>query len=73
MIGSMTNKVQMSRDEIRAVYEQGEEAVVTLVESLSAQINGLMERMQKLEDQVAKNSRNSGKPPISDGLALNVN
>lgn len=69
MLVSMANKVQMSRDEIRAVYSQGEEAVVTLVESLLAQINVLMERMQKLEDQVAKNSRNSGKPPISDGLA----
>ncbi|HRJ44411.1 MAG: hypothetical protein KJZ86_14535 [Caldilineaceae bacterium] len=57
------------RDEIRAVYSQGEEAIVTLVESLLAQINVLTERMQKLEDQAAKNSHNSGKPPISDGLA----
>jgi transposase len=27
----------------------------------------LAERIQKLEDQLAKNSRNSGKPPSSDG------
>lgn len=68
-IDNMTNKVQMSRDEIRAIYAQGEEAVVALVESLLAQINALTERVQKLEDQVNKNSRNSGKPPSSDGLA----
>lgn len=59
----MTNKVQMSRDEIRAVYEQGEEAVVTLVESLLAQINGLMERMQKLEDQVQRTAVTAGSRP----------
>jgi len=28
----------------------------------------LAERIQKLEDQLAKNSRNSGKPPSSDGF-----
>jgi transposase len=27
----------------------------------------IIERIQKLEDQLAKNSRNSGKPPSSDG------
>jgi transposase len=65
----MANKVQMSRDEIRAVYGQGEEAVIALVESLLAQINALAERVQQLEDRVNKNSGNSGKPPSSDGLA----
>jgi transposase len=30
-------------------------------------ILGLSERIQKLEDQLAKNSSNSGKPPSSDG------
>ncbi len=64
----MANKVQMSREEIRAIYDQGEEAVLSLVESLLAQINTLTERVQKLEDQIGKNSRNSGKPPSSDGL-----
>lgn len=58
----------MSQAEIRAVYGQGEEAVVSLVESLLARINELAIRVQKLEDQLAKNSSNSGKPPSSDGL-----
>ena len=31
-------------------------------------IKSLAERIQKLEDQLAKNSQNSGKPPSSDGF-----
>jgi len=54
-----------SREDIHQAYLQGEEAVVTLFEQTIVQ---LAERVQALEDQVAKNSRNSGKPPSSDGL-----
>lgn len=50
--------------EILAAYEEGKEAVVKLFPSTIAV---LAERVQKLEDQLAKNSRNSGKPPSSDG------
>jgi transposase len=57
-----------NRDEVRAVYQQGEEAVVELVDGLLKIIAGLAGRVQQLEDQLAKNSRNSGKPPSSDGL-----
>jgi len=68
-----------SREEIHAAYLQGEEAVVALIEALLAAlpviisqqqetIAKLGERIQALEDQVAKNSRNSSKPPSSDGL-----
>jgi len=49
-----------SEKEIRAAYQEGEEAVVLLFLVLA-------ERIQRLEDQLAKNSRNSGKPPSSDG------
>ena len=68
IIESMSKQTAMSRDEIRAVYAQGEEVMVTLVESLLLQIQVLTERVQKLEDQLAKHSGNSGKPPSSDGL-----
>ena len=53
-----------SEKEIREAYKQGEEAVLALVQ---ATFLALIERIQKLEDQLAKNSRNSGKPPSSDG------
>jgi len=53
-----------SDEEINTAYEQGKEAVVTLIHNSLQQ---LMVRIQTLEDQIAKNSRNSGKPPSSDG------
>ena len=54
--------------EIRAAYQQGEEAVVALVGSMVEIMVVLVATVQALEDQLAKNSRNSGKPPSSDGL-----
>ena len=54
-----------SEEEIGAAYEQGKEAVVTLFHNSLQQ---LLVHIQALEDQIAKNSRNSGKPPSSDGL-----
>jgi transposase len=53
-------------DEIRAAYDQGKEAVVELFHRTIGQ---LAARVQALEDRVSKNSRNSGKPPSSDGLS----
>jgi transposase len=55
-------------EEIRAAYQQGEEAVLALFDGLQAVIRALEARVQVLEDQRAKNSNNSGKPPSSDGL-----
>lgn len=51
----------ISRDEIHAIFVQGEDAVVALIESLIA-------RIEALENQRSKNSRNSSKPPSSDGF-----
>jgi len=51
--------------EINAAYEAGKEAVLKLFQDTFVV---LAERIRKLEDQLAKNSRNSGKPPSSDGF-----
>ena len=61
----MTRFVMPSRQEIHEAYQEGEEAVVALIERTIGQ---LAARVQALEDQAAKNSRNSSKPPSSDGL-----
>ncbi|MBI2333199.1 MAG: IS66 family transposase [Chloroflexi bacterium] len=53
-----------SEKEINAAYDAGRTVVVELFHRTVAV---LAERIQKLEDQLAKNSRNSGKPPSSDG------
>jgi transposase len=57
-----------TEEEIRTAIRQGEEAVITLVSSLLQIIVLQAARIEALEDQLAKNSRNSGKPPSSDGL-----
>jgi transposase len=54
-----------SEAEIRAAYREGEDAVVKLFHETFLT---LAERIQRLEDQLAKNSSNSSKPPSSDGL-----
>jgi len=57
-----------TQEDIRAAYLQGEEAVIELFDALIAVILSQAARVQTLEDQAAKNSRNSSKPPSSDGL-----
>ena len=55
----------LREEEMRTAYKQGENAVVELFHEI---FSGFAERIQKLEDQIAKNSNNSGKPPSSEGL-----
>jgi transposase len=59
----------LTRDEIRALYDAGPEAVIALIEQMQAAIAALTARVQHLEDQLATKSHNSSKPPSSDGLA----
>jgi transposase len=59
----------LTREEIGAVYDQGPEAVIALVEQLCAQSAELGARVKELEDRLATTSRNSSKPPSSDGPA----
>ena len=49
----------LTREEIRAVYDQGPEAVIALVEQLCAQIAELAARVQELEDRLATTSLDS--------------
>ena len=64
----MTSSPLPGHEDVRAAYQQGEEAVLALFDGLAAVIQALEARVQALEDQLAKNSSNSGKPPSSDGL-----
>jgi transposase len=66
----------MTPDEIRAVYNQGPDAVIELVTrlfsviaQLQQQNEQLLARVQALEAKLAKDSHNSSKPPSSDGLS----
>ena len=63
-----TPPIDLSEAEIRAVYAEGEEAVVKLVSELLKQLAQLSTRIDKLEEQVSKTSRNSSKPPSGDGF-----
>lgn len=54
--------------EIRTALQQGEAATLALIGDLLQMIAGLLRRIQELEDQQAKHSSNSSKPPSSDGL-----
>jgi hypothetical protein len=60
-------------EEILAVYNQGPDAVITLVKNLfqgfELHIKLLEARIKQLEGQINTNSKNSGKPPSSDGPA----
>jgi transposase len=68
MSAKPSTRLSISRDEIRAIYAQGEEAVIELVEGLVARINALEDRVEALENQLSKTSRNSSKPPSGDGF-----
>ena len=57
-----------TEEDLRAIYQEGEEVVVAVMERMVEMIRVLEARILKLEDQIAKNSHNSSKPPSSDGM-----
>jgi len=73
----------MTRPEAEAIYDAGKETVVRVlldmdrrihalerqVQDLTARLDASEQRVRQLEEQVAKDSHNSHKPPSSDGLA----
>ena len=66
----------VERAEAVAVYRQGEETCVEVllslasaVEALHGQVAVLESRMAELEARLRENSRNSSRPPSSDGLS----
>lgn len=63
----------LRREDIFALYEHGgieavADVVVALVESLTQRLTAVEAELQVLREQVSRNSRNSSKPPSSDGL-----
>ena len=68
-----------TKEQIRVLYNTGEESVITFVQGLLDKISHLEQliesqekRIMVLEEQLKKNSRNSDKPPSSDGLKRQI-
>lgn len=62
-------RIKLNAAEIRAVYRQGEEAVVSLVTQLLQRLEVVESRLEALEGSPQKTSRNSHKPPSTDGFS----
>lgn len=69
--------ILLSREEFQKIYDEGPDACYQLFqqillqnEQLKKQVELLTKRVQVLEDQLAKNSQNSHKPPSSDKKTL---
>ena len=72
----------LTRQQAEAIYDAGKETVVGVLLTMDARIHSLEQqlhdlttaldfsdkRLRHLEEQLAKNSRNSSKPPSSDGF-----
>lgn len=67
-MGQREPKLNISEADIRAVYREGEAAVVTLFKQLIERLEWTEARLEKLENQQQKDSRNSSKPPSGDGF-----
>ena len=61
----MSSLPQVTREQLEQLDKT---QLIQLVLQQQTLLQQVQARLQKLEDQAAKNSRNSGKPPSSDGL-----
>jgi transposase len=57
---------RFTREQFRAIYRQGEEAVVAMFEMFQERIIALENEVAYLKSIIAKDSHNSSKPPSSD-------
>lgn len=56
-----------THNDIRNAFRQGESAIIKLIDNQNHIIRTLAQRIDALENQKAKNSSNSSKPPSTDG------
>ena len=61
----MSKLEQLDREQLK---ELDQESLIGVILSLQQQLTEQQELIQQLQDQLAKDSHNSGKPPSSDGL-----
>ncbi len=61
----MTSPTDMNPDQLE---QMNKESLLAIIIALQKQLAEQAALIQELRDQLAKNSRNSGKPPSSDGL-----
>ncbi len=57
-----------TREQLLVIAKTNPEALVDIILSQLEQLEILTQRVSKLEEQISKNSRNSSKPPSTDGL-----
>ena len=57
-----------TREQLLVVAKTNPEILVDIILSLQEQVEMLTQRVSKLEKQISKNSRNSSKPPSTDGI-----
>src|SRR5688572_4567895 len=62
----MTTLAKFDREQLEQLNK---ETLIDLVLFLQDHLDQLSQRVKQLEDQVSKDSRNSSKPPSSDGLS----
>ena len=63
--------VNITEEFVRFLMKQNEEQSARIAE-LSAEITSLNQTIRELKEQLNKNSKNSSKPPLSDGLKLSL-